>query len=89
MKGVEILFSGQVQGVGFRYTCLSISGSYSVAGYVMNLSNGQVKLVAEGEGGELDRFLTEINQTMRENISGFEQSPVSPQGFDAFTIKRV
>ena len=51
------MFSGRVQGVGFRSTCQSLARSFEVAGYVRNLPDGRVELVAEGENSEIDAFL--------------------------------
>jgi acylphosphatase len=61
-------YSGRVQGVGFRYTAASIARRYAVAGYVQNLCDGRVVLVAEGDGGELDRYMADIAETMSRNI---------------------
>jgi acylphosphatase len=53
-------YSGRVQGVGFRYTARSIAHGYPVTGYVCNLPDGRVELVAEGERDQLDAFLVEV-----------------------------
>ena len=55
-------YSGHVQGVGFRYTTLSIARGYNVAGFVQNLPDGRVELVAEGEKHEIDAFLREVRE---------------------------
>jgi acylphosphatase len=60
----EVLYQGHVQGVGFRYTARDIARRFPVAGYVMNLPDGTVRLVAEGSADELDRFLAEVGQAM-------------------------
>jgi acylphosphatase len=64
----EVFFSGQVQGVGFRYTVQHLAGGFSVAGYVRNLADGRVQLVAEGTPLELNRFLEAIDQRMADHI---------------------
>jgi len=51
-----ILYSGQVQGVGFRYTARSVASGFEVVGTVRNLSDGRVELIAEGMKSELDAF---------------------------------
>ena len=61
-------YTGRVQGVGFRYSVRQIAGSLSVTGYVQNLSDGRVRLVAEGEPAELDGFLAQIAETMTDYI---------------------
>ena len=57
----EIYFQGRVQGVGFRYTTRRIAAQFDVAGYVQNLPDGRVFLVAVGEPAELDRFVQAID----------------------------
>lgn len=64
----RVYFSGHVQGVGFRYAAVSVARRYAVAGYVQNLSDGRVVLLAEGEPPELDRFLSDVAATMSGTI---------------------
>ncbi len=53
---MQILYSGNVQGVGFRYTVRSIATGFEVTGAVRNLPDGRVELVAEGASAELESF---------------------------------
>ena len=53
---MKILYSGRVQGVGFRYSVKSTARGYDVAGMVRNLADGRVELLVEGERGELEAF---------------------------------
>jgi acylphosphatase len=53
---MQIFYSGRVQGVGFRYLVKSLVAGYEVTGFVRNLPDGRVELVAEGERGELEAF---------------------------------
>ena len=48
MVRAHIYFSGTVQGVGFRYTCQSYAVELDLKGWVKNLSDGRVELLAEG-----------------------------------------
>ena len=72
-----IHYSGRVQGVGFRYTARRVAAAFHVAGYVQNLPDGRVKLVAEGIPTELDRFLAAIRAALTENID-HEQTAIEP-----------
>jgi acylphosphatase len=56
----ELYFSGHVQNVGFRYSVLQVAKGYEVTGFVENLNDGRVHLVAEGETGEVDEFLVAV-----------------------------
>jgi acylphosphatase len=51
------IFSGRVQGIGFRYTAQNIAQQYNVKGYVKNLSDGRVELVLEGPEDEMDHIV--------------------------------
>lgn len=64
---LTVTYSGRVQGVGFRYTTRSIADGYNVTGYVRNLTDGRVELVAEGERRAVDNFLVNV----RDRLSGF------------------
>ena len=55
-RRMQILYSGQVQGVGFRYTVRSVAAGFEVTGTVRNLPDGRVELVAEGSAEELKAF---------------------------------
>jgi acylphosphatase len=60
---LRILYSGRVQGVGFRYTVKSLATGYDVTGIVRNLSDGRVELVAEGAKPELAAFREAVLET--------------------------
>jgi acylphosphatase len=60
----EVHYSGRVQGVGFRYTARDIAGRFSIRGFVKNLADGRVLLVAEGTGVVLDGFFAAIESEM-------------------------
>lgn len=53
---MRVLFSGKVQGVGFRYTARTVASGFEVTGTVRNLPDGKVEMVAEGERDELEAF---------------------------------
>ena len=86
--GKRILYTGRVQGVGFRYTATSVAQTFAVAGFVRNLSDGRVELVAEGEAGEVDRFLAGVADRMAGYIDEQTVHDVAPQGLSEFAIRR-
>ena len=45
---VRLVVSGRVQGVGFRYAARDAAGEVGVAGWVRNLPDGSVEIVAQG-----------------------------------------
>ena len=52
----RLLFSGVVQGVGFRYWATRESAAFGVTGYVRNLNDGSVEAVLEGPRDEVANF---------------------------------
>ena len=77
----RIRYSGRVQGVGFRATCRWLVGGFELAGYVRNLPDGCVEVVAEGEAVEIDRFQSAIQDQMSGFIRNIEidlEPPSSP-----------
>ena len=60
---MQVFYSGQVQGVGFRYTVKSVASGFDVTGMVRNLPDGAVELVAEGAKDELEAFRQAIRES--------------------------
>lgn len=82
-----MIYSGNVQGVGFRATTARLASHYSVAGTVKNLTNGNVELQVEGESGEVDAFLRQVQETMKSYIHGVKGEEISAtQNFQGFEI---
>ena len=60
---MTLLYSGHVQGVGFRYTAKTVAAGFEVIGTVRNLPDGRVELIAEGPREELDAFRAAIRDS--------------------------
>ena len=77
--GRRVLYSGRVQGVGFRYTARRIAQGHAVTGFVRNLDDGRVELVIEGVPSEIDRVLEAIAAAMSGYIRGsqIERKPAT------------
>jgi acylphosphatase len=65
---MQVIYSGRVQGVGFRYTAKSVASGYEVVGTVRNLPNGRVELIAEGEKAELEAFRQAVRESGMEHF---------------------
>lgn len=84
----EVHFSGWVQGVGFRYTTRDIAARHEVAGFVKNLADGRVLLVAEGTPATLDRFLAAVEAEMQRYIRNSTSTVLPATGeFTHFQIR--
>ena len=85
----RVLFRGRVQGVGFRYTTASIARRHPVIGFVRNLPDGSVELVAEANAVPLDQFLADISSEFAGNIRQQEvHEVVRDEKFTGFEIRR-
>jgi acylphosphatase len=60
---MQIFYSGNVQGVGFRYAVKTVVSGFEVTGIVRNLPDGRVELVAEGAKDELSAFREAIRES--------------------------
>ncbi|MGA2774601.1 MAG: acylphosphatase [Candidatus Omnitrophota bacterium] len=69
-KRLHVFYSGNVQGVGFRFTVLAIAGDLGVCGWVKNLADGRVELVAESEERMLEAFFERIKKDFSPYIRG-------------------
>jgi acylphosphatase len=65
---IQILYSGTVQGVGFRYSVKSVANGFEVTGTVRNLTDGRVELLAEGVKDELEAFRQGIRDSGLEHF---------------------
>jgi len=83
----RVYYSGQVQGVGFRYTAQQVAAGFAVAGYVRNLPDGRVELVAEGEANQVDAFLAAVVQRMAGSIEHCAVQEETPNGYTGFRIR--
>jgi acylphosphatase len=87
---MRILYSGSVQGVGFRYTVKTVATGYEVAGTVRNLPDGRVELVVEGDADELKGFGQAVRDSGLGHFVGKEQVSWSEANgeFRGFEIAR-
>ena len=76
----EVDFKGRVQGVGFRYTTLSIARGLDITGYVRNAPDGSVELVVEGPAEQVESFIKSIKEQMSGYIRSVEEEQAAPAG---------
>jgi len=87
-KQIHAYFSGRVQGVGFRFTVIEIARNLQVTGWVKNLKDSRVELVAEAKEESLHKFLSQINEYfslyIRDTRINWQQATGE---FSDFTVK--
>ena len=85
----RVIFRGRVQGVGFRATTASIARRHPVVGYVKNMPDGSVELVAEAEPAALDQFIADLATTFARYIRQQEAHEVPrDEAFSKFEVRR-
>ena len=89
MKRLKVtnLYSGHVQGGGFRYAARTITHGFEVTGTIRNLDDGRVELVAEGEKEELEAFLEAVRQSevgyfIRQEHASWSEAKNEFRGFE-------
>jgi len=89
MKRAHIVYSGHVQGVGFRYAAQDIATRAGLKGWVKNLDDGRVEIVAEGKEEDIKKFLDKILKSqLSRYIIDTELSWEKPaKEFDGFDIR--
>ena len=84
----EVHYSGMVQGVGFRYTVRRLAARFAVTGYVQNLSDGRVRLVAEGAAEEVERLLDAVRAALGHYVHDTSRDVGPATGrFETFDIR--
>ena len=63
----HITFTGRVQGVGFRFTARRAANRRQMTGYVRNMPNGSVEMLAQGRPEDVDDCVQDI----KEYFSGY------------------
>jgi acylphosphatase len=62
MVSADIVVSGRVQGVGYRFFTESAAARYGVMGWSMNMPDGSVALEIEAAKGPAEKFIEELKK---------------------------
>lgn len=86
---LHAIIDGHVQGVGFRVFAIRKANELGVDGWVRNLRDGSVEVIAEGRRTDLDKLLT----ALRRGPTSASVTNVKPEWrnatgeFDGFNVK--
>lgn len=85
----RVLFSGKVQGVGFRWTAERFARELPVTGYVRNLPDNDVEMLVCGVPESVNQLITSLQAHFGKGITKTERSavPFAAQ-FTDFQIRR-
>ena len=83
----HIFYEGRVQGVGFRWSVRQIATGFEVTGWIRNLPDGRVELLASGDPDEVASFLQAIRDSamgsfIRKEIPEEIPPPKNLRGFE-------
>ena len=70
------VFTGRVQGVGFRYTAYHIATQLGITGWVYNEWDGSVIMEAQGDSSLLDKMVSLIDQGTFIHIEGIDEKEI-------------
>ena len=74
----HIVFSGRVQGVGFRFTALNIANRCGLTGYVRNAPEGNVEMFAQGTAEMIDECVRDLQDSFVGSISHIDIEEATP-----------
>ena len=86
VKSIQVIFDGKVQRVGFRKHAQLFAQELGLKGWVKNLPDGRVELLAEGPSDAVDQLVEKLeDQFQVADIEITERQPVGSEG--EFAIK--
>lgn len=86
----RFFISGEVQGVGYRYFAQRSSARHQVRGYVRNLPDGRVEVLAEGVANAVEAFKHDLTAgPTYSRVTTVEEIVLDPSGqYSTFRIER-
>jgi acylphosphatase len=85
-KKAHVIFRGEVQGVGFRFTARSIARELGVVGWVKNAASGDVEAEVQADEPVVLEYLDRLKREFVRHIQGVDVSWVEtdvPAGTNA------
>lgn len=86
----RFFISGEVQGVGYRYFAQRSSARHQVRGFVRNLADGRVEVLAEGAHQAVEAFKHDLAAgPAYSRVLGVEEIVLDASGqYSTFRIER-
>ncbi len=87
-KGINCFVTGRVQGVCFRMATQRQADNCGLTGWVRNLPDGRVEVMAFGDQQQLDK----LNHWLKSGpsmsqVTKLESGPIDFQNFEDFSIR--
>ena len=78
MASMHVIISGRVQGVGFRWFARVSARRLDLKGWVRNLADGRVEVVASGPDYKLEQFRRDLSTGPEgAEVAGLEDAPLT------------
>lgn len=74
----HIIFTGRVQGIGFRFTALDIANRYKLTGLVRNAPDGTVEMIAQGLSDDIADCIRDIKEAFEGYIRETKTEEIPP-----------
>ena len=75
----RIIFTGRVQGVGFRWRAMQAASLYSCTGWCRNDWDGSVTMEIQGEEEAIDKVIRSIESSRYIWIQNMDVTPMYPE----------
>ncbi len=83
----RIIVHGMVQGVGFRWNCARVADELGLTGWAVNLDDGTVEVLVEGEAEAVERMVDWCRRGPRHaRVTRVEVSEPAPRGLGTFSV---
>jgi len=88
-ESIELIIKGRVQGIGFRAFTAVQAERFDVCGWVSNLSNGDVKVIAQGKKNDLADFVAKLKKgPLYSSVQSIVETQIIPaEQYDDFSIR--
>lgn len=88
MKRYHFYFSGQVQGVGFRFAMWQLATALHLSGWVKNKSDGRVEAEVQGDPLAIETLIRQMKSIPYIQIDSIAQSPMALKTWTPFEMLR-
>ena len=83
----QIVFTGRVQGVGFRYTLSYLADAFRVTGWVKNEYDGTVVMEVQGRETLIFELMKGLNRNQFIQIDWIDTEEMEPELESSFEVK--
>ena len=88
MKTYRFIVYGKVQGVWYRKTIKEEASKEGIKGYVKNLPDGTVEVVANLKQEDMEKFLKILKKgSLLSKVENIEMGEIMPMYFEDFEVR--